>query len=70
MYPGFDVFLAQNAGLVEMPPHRGYAALARHPDFASRMSAHAERCLGGSLEEDCFGARSADYLRDEIDQDK
>ena len=70
MYPGFDVFLAQNAGIVEIPPYRGYAALAKHPDFAGRMNTHAERCLGGSLEEDCFGARSEDYFRDEIDQEK
>jgi hypothetical protein len=70
MYPGFDVFLAENAGIVEMPPHRGYAALAKHPDFANRMSTHAEQCLCGSLEEDCFGARSEDYFRDGFDQEK
>ena len=70
MYPGFDVFLAQNAGIVEMPPYQGYAALAKHPDFAARMSTHAERALGGSLEEDCFGARSKDYFLDGIDQEK
>ncbi|MBC3840920.1 hypothetical protein GXW82_13535 [Streptacidiphilus sp. 4-A2] len=65
--PGFDVFLAEKAGLVELPPRTGYAGLARHPHFAARMSTHAQRCLGGSLEEDCFGARSTDYFCDQAD---
>ena len=70
MYPGFDVFLAENADIVEMPERMGYAALARHPDFAARMATHAERCFGGSVEEDCFGARSTNYFLDELDQEK
>ena len=70
MYPGFDVFLAENAGIVKMPPYMGYAALAKHPDFAGRMTTHSAQCFADSLEEDCFGARSKDYFGDEPDQDK
>jgi len=70
MYSGFGVFLAENAGIVKMPPHMGYAALAKHPDFAGRMTTHAEQCFAGSLEEDCFGAQSKNYFGDEPDQDK
>ena len=70
MYPGFDVFLAHKADMVEMPPRMGYAGLARHPDFAARMATHAGRCFGGSVEEDCFGARSTDYFCEEADQEK
>lgn len=64
MYPGFDVFLADNAGLVEQPDFDGYARLAKHPDFAARMATHAAQCFGGSLTEDCFGKRYENYFEE------
>ncbi|MFG3190762.1 hypothetical protein [Streptomyces omiyaensis] len=46
MYPGFDVYLADTAGLVDRD--RGsYTSLLRHADHAPRMRHHAARCLDG-----------------------
>jgi hypothetical protein len=57
MYPGFDVFLAHNAGLVTLPSDEEYSALARDLRFAARMMSHADQCFGGSLSQDCWGGR-------------
>lgn len=74
MYPGFDVFLADNAGLVTARSDSAqsdatwsdtaqsdeeYSALAEDPRFAARMATHAAQCFSGSLSEDCSGVRVA-----------
>lgn len=46
MYPGFDVYLADTAGVLslEFPT---YTALVRDPVYGSRMRHHATHCFGG-----------------------
>lgn len=60
MYPGFDVFLADNVGMVATSDDGEYSQLAEHPQFAARMAAHARQCFGGHLFEDCFGGSDED----------
>ncbi|MBH0779889.1 hypothetical protein [Nocardia bovistercoris] len=48
MYPGFDVYLADTAGLVEFDFHT-YTALAAHPAHADRMREHAAHFFGGDV---------------------
>jgi len=61
MYPGFDVFLADSAGMVATSDDDDeYSHLAEHPDFAARMATHAAQCFGGHLFQDCFGKSDED----------
>ena len=48
MYPGFDLYLAHTAGLVEYE-FETYTDLAAHPAHASRMRRHAGHLFGGEL---------------------
>jgi hypothetical protein len=46
-YPGIDVYLAIQAGVIE---HDGaYGSLAKDPRYAARMKEHAAKNLGGTL---------------------
>ena len=54
MYPGFDVFLADTAGLLEKPEARGYSALAEDPRYRARMSTQARRYFDGRLHEEAW----------------
>ncbi|MFK3983797.1 hypothetical protein ACI2K4_25885 [Micromonospora sp. NPDC050397] len=46
MYPGFDAYLADTAGLVTMPGG-SYPALATDATYGPRMRTHARRTFGG-----------------------
>ncbi|WP_326558545.1 hypothetical protein [Micromonospora sp. NBC_01796] len=46
MYPGFDVYLADTAGLITMP-EGGYTALATDPTYGPRMRTHARHAFDG-----------------------
>ncbi|MFJ4774671.1 hypothetical protein ACIP88_37170 [Streptomyces uncialis] len=47
MYPGFDVYLADLAGLVPHDEPLGYTELIDHEVHGPRMRQHAERCFAG-----------------------
>lgn len=55
MYPGFDVYLAHTAGVIDVDTRRGYSALADDARYGRRMRAHAQSFLAGKMYEDCFG---------------
>ncbi|MFB6530477.1 MULTISPECIES: hypothetical protein [unclassified Streptomyces] len=48
MYPGFDVYLADTAGLVARDPG-SYTSLFRHDTYGPRMRRHAAHCLDGEV---------------------
>ncbi|MGK8523975.1 hypothetical protein ACRS6B_21575 [Nocardia asteroides] len=48
MYPGFDVYAAETAGLVHCE-FETYTDLARHPVYGRRMREHAVRRFAGQL---------------------
>ncbi|MET8981068.1 hypothetical protein ABZX85_36250 [Streptomyces sp. NPDC004539] len=47
MYPGFDVYLADTAGLLELGKRRTYTDLIDHGTYGPRMRHHAVRCFAG-----------------------
>jgi hypothetical protein len=51
LYPGFDVYLADTAGLVEHSYPRdefeSYSKLMKHPTYGARMATHARQILDG-----------------------
>ncbi|PIM67193.1 hypothetical protein CTU88_40110 [Streptomyces sp. JV178] len=48
MYPGFDVYLADTAGLLPREGERkGYTELMDHETYGPRMRRHATRCFAG-----------------------
>ncbi|GII63743.1 hypothetical protein Skr01_38280 [Sphaerisporangium krabiense] len=48
-YPGFDVYLAHMAGVLDIDFSRGITALETHPDYGPRMRHHARHCFNGEL---------------------
>ncbi|MFF7132549.1 hypothetical protein ACFZBZ_09400 [Streptomyces sp. NPDC008196] len=50
MYPGFDVYLADTAGLLDLGERQGYSELIHHGTYGGRMRRHARQCLGGAAE--------------------
>ncbi|GIH27825.1 hypothetical protein Aph01nite_61350 [Acrocarpospora phusangensis] len=48
-YPGFDVYLAHMAGVLDIDFSRGITALETHPDYGSRMRRHAQHCFDGEF---------------------
>lgn len=46
MYPGFDVYLADTAGVIRRPSG-GYSTLAADPTYGPRMRTHARHAFGG-----------------------
>jgi hypothetical protein len=54
MYPGFDVFLADTAGLLEQQKARGYSALADDPRYGARMRTQAGHYFDGRLYEEAW----------------
>ncbi|MFE2045053.1 hypothetical protein ACFXAZ_29900 [Streptomyces sp. NPDC059477] len=48
MYPGFDVYLADTAGLLDTGERGGYSDLIRHHTYGPRMRRHAARCFAGA----------------------
>ncbi|MER8185979.1 hypothetical protein [Kitasatospora sp. NPDC094015] len=54
MYPGFDVYLADTAGLIGRSGS-GYSALAADPRYGERMRAHARHAFpAGGMAEECL----------------
>ncbi|WP_440899102.1 hypothetical protein [Actinosynnema sp.] len=49
MYPGFDVYLAVKAGIVDIGELTSYTQLADHPVYGPRMREHARTRFGGRL---------------------
>ncbi|EGX58112.1 hypothetical protein SZN_19350 [Streptomyces zinciresistens K42] len=47
MYPGFDVWLADTAGVVDLGRRETYTDLMGHPSYGPRMREHAARCFAG-----------------------
>ncbi|WP_230196073.1 hypothetical protein [Streptomyces coriariae] len=47
MYPGFDVYLADTAGLLELGERQTYTDLVDHATYGPRMRRHAVQCLAG-----------------------
>lgn len=47
MYPGFDVYLADTAGLLRQAETRGYTDLVDDEIYGPRMRQHATRCFAG-----------------------
>lgn len=47
MYPGFDVYLADTAGLLELGKRETYSDLIHHATYGPRMRRHADRCFAG-----------------------
>ncbi|MEV4559549.1 hypothetical protein AB0K51_21500 [Kitasatospora sp. NPDC049285] len=56
MYPGFDVYLADTAGVldVEDPDYQGYDGLRHHQVYADRMRTHARDRLKGEYDLLCL----------------
>ncbi|GAA2624719.1 hypothetical protein GCM10010399_65130 [Dactylosporangium fulvum] len=52
MYPGFDVYLADTAGLLDDEHRVGYSALAADRRYGPRMREHARNVFAGGLAED------------------
>jgi hypothetical protein len=48
MYPGFDVYLAETTGVVDVE-FSDYTALADDPAYGSRMRTHGRQLFGGPL---------------------
>ncbi|MFI5838450.1 hypothetical protein ACIA8K_01860 [Catenuloplanes sp. NPDC051500] len=48
MYPGFDVYLAANATVIDPAPGGGYSALLTDPVYGARMREHAKQLFGGA----------------------
>ncbi|MFJ1705938.1 hypothetical protein [Kitasatospora sp. NPDC088346] len=53
MYPGFDVYLADTAGLITRRGS-GYSALAADHRYGARMHLHARHAFGGAMAEECL----------------
>ncbi|MEU9132264.1 hypothetical protein AB0D08_29845 [Kitasatospora sp. NPDC048540] len=53
MYPGFDVYLADTAGVISRRGS-GYSALSEDPRYAARMHTHARNAFGGAMAEECL----------------
>ncbi|WP_330175366.1 hypothetical protein OG875_18670 [Streptomyces sp. NBC_01498] len=53
MYPGFDVYLADTAGVISVAGD-GYSALAEDVTYAARMRTHARHAFAGELHEICL----------------
>jgi hypothetical protein len=53
LYPGFDVYLADTASLVEHSYPRdefeSYSKLMKHPTYGARMATHAWQILNGEI---------------------
>ncbi|MFD3307425.1 hypothetical protein [Streptomyces sp. NPDC058694] len=47
MYPGFDVYLADTAGLLELGERHTYTDLIEHSTYGPRMRRHATQCFAG-----------------------
>ncbi|KPI32746.1 hypothetical protein OV320_1957 [Actinobacteria bacterium OV320] len=47
MYPGFDVYLADTAGLLELGERQTYTDLIDHATYGPRMRRHAVQCFAG-----------------------
>ncbi|RAJ47133.1 hypothetical protein K353_00334 [Kitasatospora sp. SolWspMP-SS2h] len=54
MYPGFDVYLAETAGVLPPDDRPGYDSLKHDPRYARRMLAHARARLGGAYDLLCL----------------
>ncbi|MGW4378831.1 hypothetical protein [Kitasatospora sp. NPDC004531] len=54
MYPGFDAYLADTAGLLEPAEGEGYDALKDDRRYARRMRTHARDRFGGEFELVCL----------------
>ncbi|QKW23361.1 hypothetical protein HUT16_33545 [Kitasatospora sp. NA04385] len=54
MYPGFDVYLAETAGVLPPDDRPGYDSLKHDPRYASRMAAHARGRLKGEYDLLCL----------------
>ncbi len=50
MYPGFDVYLADTAGLLDLGRRKTYTDLIGHGTYGRRMRRHAAQCLAGRAE--------------------
>ncbi|WP_239158386.1 hypothetical protein [Streptomyces sp. SID13726] len=48
MYPGFDVYLADTAELLDLAKRKTYSDLISHPTYGPRMRRHAVQSLAGS----------------------
>ncbi|MCF1592930.1 hypothetical protein [Streptomyces muensis] len=47
MYPGFDVHLADTAGLLDLGKRQTYTDLIDHGTYGPRMRRHAAQCFAG-----------------------
>ncbi|MFI1052702.1 hypothetical protein [Streptomyces griseoruber] len=47
MYPGFDVYLADTAGLLDLGGRKTYTDLIDHAVYGPRMRRHAAQCFAG-----------------------
>ncbi|WAL75792.1 hypothetical protein OU787_32185 [Kitasatospora sp. YST-16] len=54
MHPGFDVYLAETAGVLPSDGRPGYDSLKHDPRYAARMRAHARGRLKGGYELLCL----------------
>ncbi|GAA2090961.1 hypothetical protein GCM10009759_15010 [Kitasatospora saccharophila] len=54
MHPGFDVYLAETAGVLPSGDRPGYDSLKHDPRYARRMAAHARGRLGGEYDLLCL----------------